>query len=296
MEVCGRKARGEARFWSGTEPKERSAPGAAALHAAAALPHRACAVLYEPRRTATTGTTGSVDVGAAEPLPPAALKAYQQDLSGRRCFTRSQLRACSCGTRCCARWWTRRCPPTRRRTRPVPHRSRQPRELLEGWTPEQTRAAAASSAVRDVLDLEPLPYVPAGRAKRRPASSRTSSHRRGARHHRVHQLQGGGLVQPVRPHAESNRPEAPGVSHLALRPRYAPPAMRASEGDLLPRPASASWLAGSGGPASILYRLAFDRVGTRRTSSDACWKWSRLGAAETACGHRCGVTVGSAWG
>jgi len=47
--------------------------------------------------------------------------------SGRRCCTRSQPRACSCGTRCCARWWTRRCLRTRRRTRPVAHRSRQPR-------------------------------------------------------------------------------------------------------------------------------------------------------------------------
>ena len=37
------------------------------------------------------------------------------------------------------------------RPTPLPPASQ---ELLEGWTPEQTRAAAASSAVRDVLELE----------------------------------------------------------------------------------------------------------------------------------------------
>jgi hypothetical protein len=58
--------------------------------------------------------------------------------SGRLCFTRSQLRAYSCGTRCCARWWRRRCLPTRRRTRPVFHHSRQPlRSCLRAGHPSR---------------------------------------------------------------------------------------------------------------------------------------------------------------
>ena len=86
---------------------------------------------------------------------PAALKAYQQDLE--RAAMLHPLSAA-----CLQLWDTLLCEVVDEtvsayaqahaaRPAPLPPASQ---ELLEGWTPEQTRAAAASSAVRDVLDLE----------------------------------------------------------------------------------------------------------------------------------------------
>ena len=121
------------------------------------LPHRACAVLYEPRRAATTGTTGSVAMSeqSERTQSPASLKAYQQDLE--RAAMLHPLSAA-----CLQLWDTLLCEVVDEtvsayaqahaaRPTPLPPASQ---ELLEGWTPEQTRAAAASSAVRDVLELE----------------------------------------------------------------------------------------------------------------------------------------------
>ena len=107
----------------------------------------------------TTGTTGIIAMAEQSERSsqglPASLKAYQHDLE--RAAMLHPLSAA-----CLQLWDTLLCEVVEEtvsayaqahatRLSPLPPAAQ---ELLEGWTSEQTRTAAASSVVRDVLELE----------------------------------------------------------------------------------------------------------------------------------------------
>ena len=159
---------------------------------------------------------------------PAALKAYQQDLE--RAAMLHPLSAA-----CLQLWDTLLCEVVDEtvsayaqahaaRPAPLPPASQ---ELLEGWTPEQTRAAAASSAVRDVLDLE------ASALRARKPSQAATGQLEDVFGNRPKQGSDTIVCTNCKAEVSSNRcapmpkatvPRPGGSGHLALRPRYAPPA------------------------------------------------------------------------
>ena len=223
---------------------------------------------------------------------PASLKAYQQDLE--RAAMLHPLSAA-----CLQLWDTLLCEVVDEtvsayaqahaaRPTPLPPASQ---ELLEGWTPEQTRAAAASSAVRDVLELE------ASALSARKPSQAATAQLEDVFGNRPKQGADTIVCTNCKSEVSSNRcarmpkatdpryPEAPATSPSGLdTPRQRHESQRRAASRLgQPRPPG--WWVPAGRP-QYCTALAFDLVGSRRTSSDACWVKvaPRRGPHETACG------------